>query len=247
MTIMIVAVIITLLSMVGYHRRCDNHPAIPLPCRLIFSCRKRGGGTQLRLNRNAGGGWPLSSFSSSSSSFSFSSFSSIVVGPFEAMKMMTEEELAAAAAAVAAVPEAAPQLSLQLQWRRRGEQQGSEGVTVEGSSLGKRGGGIVAIAVNQRCRKTTPFGCPGKERQGEARGAPKKGYFCGNNQCSRTLPPSLPIAQAHILRSLGGGSTNPLVAKMSMVHPGMGDVVTPSAPGGGVAEGERQLQRRGKQ
>ncbi len=121
MTTMIIAVLITLLSMVGYHQRCNNHPAIPPPpCRLIFSCRK-GGGTQLRLDRTAGGGWPFPSFSSFSSSFSFFSFSSIFVGPFEAMKMMTEEELVAAAAAMVAAPEAVPQLLPQSQRRRRGE------------------------------------------------------------------------------------------------------------------------------
>jgi hypothetical protein len=70
----------------------------------MMSVIRKRGGTRLRLYRNAGGGWPFSSFSSSS--FSFSSFSSIVVEPFEAMKMMTEEEFAAAAAAVAAAPEA---------------------------------------------------------------------------------------------------------------------------------------------
>jgi hypothetical protein len=55
------------------------------------------------LDWNAGGGWPFSSFSSSS--FSFSSSSSIVAGPFEVMKMTTEEELAVAVA----VPKAALQ------------------------------------------------------------------------------------------------------------------------------------------
>jgi hypothetical protein len=93
------------------------------------------------LDWNAGGGCPFSSFSSSS--FSFSSSSSIVIGPFEAMKITTKEELAktaaaaavaaaavaaaavaaaAAAAAVAAVAlKAAPQLSPQLRRRRRGQ------------------------------------------------------------------------------------------------------------------------------
>jgi hypothetical protein len=27
----------------------------------------------------------------------------------------------------------------------------------------------------------TPLRCPGKERRGEARGAPRQGYFCGDN------------------------------------------------------------------
>ncbi len=112
MTTMIVAVVITLLSTVGYHQRCDNHPAIPPPAISYFIAGK-GGGTQLRFNRTTGGGWPFPSFSSSSSSFCFSSFSSIVVGPFEAMKKTTEEELSAAAVAVAAAPEAAPQSSPQ--------------------------------------------------------------------------------------------------------------------------------------
>ena len=74
------------------------------------------------LDWNAGGAWLFSSFSYSSSSFSFSSSSLIGVGLFEAMKMMTEEELTAAAiaaVAAAAVPEAALQLLPQLQWRRR--------------------------------------------------------------------------------------------------------------------------------
>ncbi len=31
MTAMIVAVVVTLLSMVDYHQRCNNHPAIPPP------------------------------------------------------------------------------------------------------------------------------------------------------------------------------------------------------------------------
>ena len=82
----------------------------PLLTRLLLLER---GGARISLDRTAGGGWPFPSFSSSSSSFSFSSFSSIVAGPFEAMKMTTEEELAAAAAAVAAAPEAAPQSSPQ--------------------------------------------------------------------------------------------------------------------------------------
>ena len=112
MTAMIVAVNLTLLSMVGYHQRCDNHPAFPPPADLS-SLAGKGGGAQIRLNQTAGGGWPFPSFSSSSSSFSFFSFSSIVAGPFEALKMTTEEELTVAAAAVATVPEAAPQSLLQ--------------------------------------------------------------------------------------------------------------------------------------
>jgi hypothetical protein len=31
MTAMIIAVVVTLLSMVDYHQRCNNHPAIPPP------------------------------------------------------------------------------------------------------------------------------------------------------------------------------------------------------------------------
>jgi hypothetical protein len=108
MTTMNVAVVVTLLSTVGYHQRCGNHPAIPPPAALS-SLAGKAGGTQLRLDRNARGGLPFSSFLSSSSSFSFSSFSSIVVGPVEAMKMTAEEELAAVAAAVVVAPEAAPQ------------------------------------------------------------------------------------------------------------------------------------------
>ncbi len=96
----------------------------------VTSARKRGGDnklywkrgwSRLRLDRNAGGGWPFSSFSSSSSSCSFSSFSSIVIRPLEVMKMTTEEELVVAAAAVAAAPEAASQSSPQSRRRRRGQ------------------------------------------------------------------------------------------------------------------------------
>jgi hypothetical protein len=43
MTAMIIAVVVTLLSMVDYHRRCDNHPAIPPPADL-FSLAGKGGG-----------------------------------------------------------------------------------------------------------------------------------------------------------------------------------------------------------
>ncbi len=43
MTAMIVAVIITLLSMVDYHQRCDNHPAIPPPADLSSLAGKGGG------------------------------------------------------------------------------------------------------------------------------------------------------------------------------------------------------------
>jgi hypothetical protein len=59
--------------------------------------------------------------------------------------------------------------------------------------------------------------------------------------CGRTSPPSLPIAQAHVVCSLGGGGTAPHVAMMSTMRPGTGDAATASAPGrGGGAEGERQ-------
>ncbi len=177
----------------------------------------------------------------------------------------------------------------------------------------------------RRCGKTTPFGCPGRERRGEARGAPRQGYLCGNIRqppacwesfsgkgdaiakrqrqrqwgglrrrlrgfnagrsgdwfrgggiacqmiaaapgqkgamrmatatatthlffavdpstwrganarvcAGRTLPPSLPIAQAHVARSLRGGGTKPLVTTMSTMRPGTDDVATASAPGGG--------------
>jgi hypothetical protein len=109
---------------------------------------------------------------------------------------------------------------------------------VEGSSLGKRGGDFSQL--RRLCGKTTPFGCPGKERRGEVRGAPQQGYLCCNNQCGGMLPPSLPITQACVAGSLaGGGSTNPFVATMSTMRPGTGDVATTSALGGG-AEGERQ-------
>ena len=44
MTAMIIAVVITLLSMVDYYQRYDNHPAIPpLPTRLLLL--ERGGGS----------------------------------------------------------------------------------------------------------------------------------------------------------------------------------------------------------
>jgi hypothetical protein len=106
-------------------------------------------------------------------------------------------------------------------------------VTVEGGNLGKRGGRGSGDSSQLRrwCRKTTPFRCPGKESQGEVRGVPRQGYLCGNNQCDRTLPPSLPIAHAHIACSLGGGSSEILVAKMSTMRPGTGDAATASMPG----------------
>ena len=40
---MIVAVIVTLLSMVDYHQRCNNHPAIPPPADLSSLAGKGGG------------------------------------------------------------------------------------------------------------------------------------------------------------------------------------------------------------
>jgi hypothetical protein len=33
-----------------------------------------------------------------------------------------------------------------------------------------------------RGNASTPFGCPGEERQGEARGVPRRGYLCGDNR-----------------------------------------------------------------
>jgi hypothetical protein len=39
---MIIAVVITLLSTVGYHQRCDNHPAIPPPA-VSSSLARKGG------------------------------------------------------------------------------------------------------------------------------------------------------------------------------------------------------------
>jgi hypothetical protein len=43
MTAIIVAVVITLLSMVGYHQRCNNHPAIPPPADSSSLAGKGGG------------------------------------------------------------------------------------------------------------------------------------------------------------------------------------------------------------
>jgi hypothetical protein len=43
MTAMIIAVDITLLSMVGYHQRCDNHPAFPPPADSSSLAGKGGG------------------------------------------------------------------------------------------------------------------------------------------------------------------------------------------------------------
>ncbi len=43
MTAMIVAVVVTLLSMVDYHQRCDNHPAIPPPADSSSLAGKGGG------------------------------------------------------------------------------------------------------------------------------------------------------------------------------------------------------------
>ncbi len=45
---------------------------------------------------------------------------------------------------------------------------------------------------------------------------------CQSCTCGRTSPPSSPITQAHIVRSLGGGGTNPLVAMMSILASGDG-------------------------
>jgi hypothetical protein len=179
---MIIAIIVTLLSMVSYHRRCKNHPAIPPPA-VLSSCRScchncdRGGEEN---NKAVGGG------------------------------------------------------------------EGGEGVTVEGGSLGKRGGGDRGNSSQWGwwCGKTTPFRCPGEERQGEARGAPRQGYLCNNNQCGRTSSPSSPIAQAHIERSLGGGGTNPLVATIPTMRPGMGNAVTASALGGSSRRGASMMTAR---
>jgi hypothetical protein len=51
------------------------------------------------------------------------------------------------------------------------------------------------------------------------------------------LPSSLPITQAYIARSLGSGGTDPLVATMLTMRPGMGNVATAGAPGGGGQKG----------
>ncbi len=48
MTAMIVAVIVTLLSMVDYHQRCDNHSAIPPPAN-SSSLAGKGGGLESAL------------------------------------------------------------------------------------------------------------------------------------------------------------------------------------------------------
>ncbi len=48
MTAMIVAVVVTLLSMVDYHQRCDNHPAIPPPADSSSLAGKGGGSNQPR-------------------------------------------------------------------------------------------------------------------------------------------------------------------------------------------------------
>ncbi len=45
MTAMIIAVIVTLLSMVDYHHRCNNHPAIP-PAADSSSLAGKGGGLE---------------------------------------------------------------------------------------------------------------------------------------------------------------------------------------------------------
>ncbi len=110
---------------------------------------------------------------------------------------------------------------------------------VGGGNLGNRGGGDSGNRSQLRrwCKKTTPFGCLSKERQGEARGAPRQGYLCGNNRYGSTLPPSLPIIQAHVARSVGAGGTDPLVATMSTMRPGTGNVATASAPGQGERKG----------
>ncbi len=109
---------------------------------------------------------------------------------------------------------------------------------MEGGSLRKRGWGIAAIAVNcsSGAGKRHLLGAlarRGEERQGE----PRQGYLCGDNQCGHMSPLSLPIAQAHVAHSLGGGGTDPLVATMSTMHPGTGNAATASAPGGGARKG----------
>ncbi len=126
MMAMIVAVIVTPLSMVDYHQRCNNHPAIPPPADLS-SLAGKGGVLESASTglREEDGPFPPSH--PLPSSFSFSSFSSIVVGPFKAMKMTTEEELVVAAVPVAAAPEAASQSLPQSRRRRRGQRHGGGG------------------------------------------------------------------------------------------------------------------------
>ncbi len=51
MTAMIVAVVVTLLSMVDYHQRCDNHPAISPPADSSSLAGKEGGSNQPRPDR----------------------------------------------------------------------------------------------------------------------------------------------------------------------------------------------------
>ncbi len=58
-----------------------------------------------------------------------------------------------------------------------------------------------------------------------------------SHACGCTLPPSLPIAQAHIACSLGGGGTDPLIATISTMHPERGDAGTASAREGGKPKG----------
>ncbi len=43
MTAMIIAVVVTLLSMVDYNQRCNNHPAIPPPANSSSLAGMRGG------------------------------------------------------------------------------------------------------------------------------------------------------------------------------------------------------------
>ncbi len=45
MTALIVAVVVTLLSVVDYHQRCNNHPAIP-PSADLSSLAGKGGGLE---------------------------------------------------------------------------------------------------------------------------------------------------------------------------------------------------------
>ncbi len=48
MMAMIIAVVVTLLSMVDYHQRCINHPAIPPPADSSSLAGKGGGSNQPR-------------------------------------------------------------------------------------------------------------------------------------------------------------------------------------------------------
>jgi hypothetical protein len=131
------------------------------------------------LDQNAEGGWPFSSFSSSS--FSLSSSSSIVVGPFEAMKMGSSGSTRGSAAVVTEIATEEERTTVK-RWGGEGGGGGDGG----GRQPWKMGRGIVAIAVDCSggARNQHLLGAPakrGEERQGQVRGAPRQGYLCGNN------------------------------------------------------------------